>query len=126
MTPQDMVREFYQRFGVPMHSVPITPHQLDPRVYQLRRDLIEEEHREFQEAMDAYDLVEVADALADMIYVIYGTALTFGINLDAVIAEVHRSNMTKEGDGSIPTIHKITKGDSYDPPDIEKVLRRLG
>ena len=123
MTPQDMVREFHTRFGVPINSYPITPRQLDPRLYQLRRDLIEEEFNEF---MGADNLVDVADALADMVYVIYGTALTYGINLDSILAEVHRSNMTKEGDGSIPTIHKITKGANYDPPNIEKILRSLG
>lgn len=82
---------------------------------------------ELDELNDGYlegDLVKVADALADCIYVLAGTALAHGIPIDAVLAEVHRSNMTKTAgtrqDG------KLMKGPGYEPPDIAGVLKRAG
>ena len=72
------------------------------------------------------DLVGIADALADIVYVAYGTALTYGIDLDAVLHEVHRSNMSKLGSDGKPLIRedgKVLKSERYFPPDIESVLR---
>lgn len=72
------------------------------------------------------DHVEVADALADIVYVAYGTALTYGIDLDAVLQEVHRSNMSKLGPDGRPILRedgKVLKGPGYFPPAIGEVLR---
>jgi predicted HAD superfamily Cof-like phosphohydrolase len=91
-SPHHLVKEFHETFGVPVETFPSLP---DTERMELRRKLIEEEFAEFELALASQDLVEVADALADMVYVIYGAALEFGIPLDVVIAEVHRSNMTK-------------------------------
>jgi len=114
--PADAVLEFHLRFGLPARHQPLD--QLPDPEDQLRRRLLAEEYREYLDAADAKDTVAVADALADMVYVIYGTALHYGIDLDAVIAEVHRSNMTKTGhDGG-----KAIKGPGYQPPDIAAVL----
>ena len=71
------------------------------------------------------DLVAIADALADIVYVIYGTALTYGIDLDSVLREVHRSNMSKLGGDGKPLLRgdgKVIKSERYFPPDISSVL----
>lgn len=117
MTPFDMVREFHAKFGVPDSASPdISQHR------ELRIKLIAEEFRELRLALDANDVVEVADALADLLYVTIGAALQWGIPLDRVFAEVHRSNMTKDGGGKRAD-GKILKGPGYAPPDVAAVLR---
>jgi len=69
----------------------------------------------------------VADAIADLLYVVYGAALTFGIPTAEVFAEVHRSNMTKLGDDGLPIYRddgKVLKGPHYSPPDLAPILAR--
>lgn len=89
----DLVDEFHVTFGLPVRR---SPDLWAFRAYgQLRRDLIVEETNEFRAAVRNDDFVEAADALADLLYVVYGAALTFGLDLDAILEEVHRSNMTK-------------------------------
>lgn len=122
MTPLEMVREFHEAFGVPIRDTPGFP---EPLVAELRESLIAEEYRELRDAADARDLEEVADALADLTYVIYGTALAYGIDLDAVLAEVHRSNMSKLGADGKPIYRddgKVLKGPGFFRPDIAAVL----
>ena len=97
-TTSEMVREFHETFGVPVLHRPNAA-ALEERG-ELRLALIEEEVRELVEAVEAVDLIETADALADLVYVAFGAALEFGLALDDVIAEVHRSNMTKLWYGS--------------------------
>jgi predicted HAD superfamily Cof-like phosphohydrolase len=72
------------------------------QVKELRCALIEEEAAEFRAAVEDGDIVAVADAIADLLYVVYGAALTFGIPAHAVFTEVHRSNMTKLDDDGLP------------------------
>jgi predicted HAD superfamily Cof-like phosphohydrolase len=116
VSPAVPVGEFHRRFGLPARTVPVD--ELPAAEVELRRRLLAEEFQEYLDAADTGDLVSVADALADMVYVIYGTALHYGIDLDAIIAEVHRSNMTKTGhDGG-----KAVKGKGYQRPDIAAVL----
>lgn len=96
---------------------------------ELRCGLIEEEAAEFREALAADDIVAVADAIGDLLYVVYGAALTFGIPVDEVFAEVHRSNMTKLDESGQPVLRsdgKVIKGPDYSPPDLLPVLRRHG
>lgn len=91
---------------------------------QLRLDLLEEELDELAEAMVDRDIVEIADALTDILYVVYGTGHAYGIDLDACFAEVHRSNMSKFENG-LPLKRedgKILKGKDYSPPNLERVL----
>lgn len=107
-SPAHAVRDFHEKFDFP----------IDRGLKGLRGSLLEEEYREYVEAEATDDLVKIADALGDMVYVIYGTALTYGIDLDAVVAEIHRSNMTKETHPS----GKAAKGPGYEPPDIRRVL----
>lgn len=92
---------------------------------QLRIALLEEEVAEFARAARARDLVGIADALADIAYVTYGAAVTFGIDLDAVVAEVHRSNMSKLDQDGRPVLRadgKVLKSSRYSPPEIAAVL----
>lgn len=88
----DMVQEFHRVFKLPIaYEVDLQDH--DTR--DLRSALIEEEWIEFRDALVAGDEAEVADAIADILYVTYGAALVFGIDIDKVMSEVHRSNMSK-------------------------------
>lgn len=87
------VKEFHTTFNAVVSDKPNLP--TDESIRQLRVKLIAEEFDEYLEAEKNDDIVEIADALADMVYVICGCALTYGIPLDKVFSEVHRSNMTK-------------------------------
>lgn len=119
MSPYDMVREFHAKFDV---SDALSPDLSDYRINNLRMRLIDEERGELLQALATEDVIGVADALADLMYVVIGAALQWGIPLERVFAEVHRSNMTKEGGGKRAD-GKIKKGPYYSPPDIEAVLR---
>jgi predicted HAD superfamily Cof-like phosphohydrolase len=118
------VRAFHRAFGLPVAQVPTL---VDAELAGLRKELLREEVQEFTDASDDRDLVEIADALADIVYVAYGSALTYGIDLDAVLAEVHRSNMSKlDADGK-PVLRddgKVLKSDRYSPPDVAATLRK--
>lgn len=120
-----MVAEFHRTFGHPVRTTPVAqPHEVDMRV-----ELIREEFEEYVEAVRNVDVLGVADALADLAYVVAGAALTHGINLDAVLAEVHRSNMTKLDDDGLPVVRadgKIVKGPNFEPPNIARVLYPKG
>ena len=91
----------------------------------LRYELIKEELQELFVAMAEKDMVEVADALTDILYVTYGAGHAFGIDLDACFREVQRSNMSKLGEDGKPIYRedgKILKGPDYSEPDLKKVL----
>jgi predicted HAD superfamily Cof-like phosphohydrolase len=117
------VAEFHQAFGRPVRRQPSA--DVDPALARLRVDLVQEEVGEFIAASEQGDLIGIADALADIVYVVYGTALTYGIDLDAVLREVHRSNMSKLDSDGKPVLRpdgKVLKSDRYSPPDIASVL----
>lgn len=117
------VAEFHRSFNLPMRRFP-SP-EIEDDLAKLRVALLEEEVDEFVTASEKGDLVGIADALADIVYVVYGTALTYGIDLHSVLREVHRSNMSKlDADGK-PLIRedgKVLKSERYFPPDIASVL----
>jgi len=121
-SPARALREFHEAFALHIAESPAHP---PAAVIALRQALIDEEHAELQDAVHVNDLIAIADALADIVYVAYGTALSYGIDLDRVLAEVHRSNMSKLGPDGAP-IHradgKAMKGPGYTPPDIARVL----
>lgn len=122
----EQVAEFHRAYELPLRLTP-TP-EVGQREAELRQRLIEEEVAELRAAAERSDLVGVADGLADIVYVAYGTAHVYGIDLDAVLAEVHSSNMTKLGSDGRPVRRddgKILKGPGYRPPDIAAVLRSL-
>lgn len=118
----DRVVEFMKTFGQEVKTSPEFPSYVNQI---LRLHLIEEEFDELKAAVDAKDLVEVADALTDLLYVIYGAGAAFGIDLDACFKEVHSSNMSKlMPDGTVlrREDNKVLKGPNYFVPDLKKVL----
>jgi predicted HAD superfamily Cof-like phosphohydrolase len=97
----------------------------DATTTHLRVYLIEEELNELKEAIANDDLVEVADALADLLYVVYGAGAAFGINLDACFHEVHSSNMSKLGEDGKPIYRedgKVMKGPNFREPALRDIL----
>lgn len=122
LTPFEMVREFHVTYGLPVVETP--GHPTEDRI-KLRRDLISEEYWEYDRAVEKNDLINLAQELADILYVVYGAALEYGIDLDAVVTEVHRANMSKlDTDGSVLRREdgKVLKGPKYKAPDIERIL----
>ncbi len=117
---QHMVRDFHERFGALVND---RPTWCGDDVHRLRVALIEEELAEFRNAGEAQNLVEIADALADLLYVVYGAGVTYGIDLEPVFREIHRSNMSK-GDPEVVRRPdgKILKGPNYQPPDVRALL----
>lgn len=116
------VREFHTTYGVPLQNHPALP---SSNRRCMRQAILNEEWNEYCEAERNDDLVEIADALADMVYVIAGTAHEYGIPLDAVLAEVHRSNMSKLDESGEPILRedgKVLKGPNFFTPDIAKLL----
>ena len=95
------------------------------KINDLRINLIEEELKEFKDAMSKKDLKEVADALTDILYVTYGAGHAFGINLDDCFEEVQKSNMSKLGSDGKPIYNehgKVMKGPNYFKPNLNKFL----
>jgi len=130
MTPMEMVREFHEKFEHPI-DVPVTKDLI-----ALRMSLIEEEGLEVsQEMLDKYDSPvspesinkkKLTKELADLLYVTYGTAVTFGLPLEEVFEEVHRSNMSKlTVDGKVLRREdgKVLKSDQYKEPDLERFFK---
>ena len=117
-TPQDDVREFHEALDIPVATTPKV------RRAELRAALIEEEARETVEAIRAENLVEAIDGLCDLLCVVYGAALEFGVDLDPFWSEVHRTNMAKAG-GPVREDGKRLKPDGWTPPDLAGVLAQL-
>jgi len=106
-------------------ELPDSPTLPSQELMDLRTALILEETEELLEAYHNGDIVEMADAIADLLYVVYGAADTFGIDADVVFKEVHRSNMTKLGADGLPIYRedgKILKGPGFEEPKIAEVL----
>lgn len=120
---QQQVRDFHRKFGAYGSDIPTT--NIPSRVKRLRVSLITEEADELDRAICDNDLTGIADAIADLLYVTYGTAEAFGIDMDPVSDEVHRSNMAKEG-GATREDGKIMKPIGWQPPQIEPILRAQG
>lgn len=120
----DLVREFHEIFHLPINDSNRTTDALRAR-------LIREEAEEAAEAIEARgmssphgptveEMAAIAQELADLVYVAYGAALTYGIDLDRAVAAVHRSNLTKT---TADATGKVRKGDHYLPPDMTAALR---
>lgn len=122
MSNFEYVADFMEACGQEVVDAPKFP---STEVELLRLSLIHEELEELEEALDEKNLVEVADALTDLLYVIYGAGHAFGLDLDACFEEVHSSNMSKLGEGGYAlknSFGKVMKGPNYFAPDLAKVL----
>ena len=119
------VREFHEAFGLGVQQQPIA--DLSMQKLKLRFDLMDEENKEYLEAAENNDLIEVADALGDMLYILCGTILEHGMQhkIEAVFNEIQRSNMSKLGADGKPIYRedgKVMKGPNYFKPNIESIL----
>lgn len=119
------VHEFHSAFGLGIQNQPTA--QLGEAKNLLRYKLMREENEEYLEAANNGDLVEVADALGDMLYILCGTIIEHGMQdkIEAVFAEIQRSNMSKLGADGNPIYRedgKVLKGPNYFKPDIRSIL----
>ena len=122
MSNFNKVGTFMKTFGQEVKSKPSFSSN---KINKLRIDLIKEELDELQEAMKNNDLLEVADALTDILYVTYGAGHAFGIDLDKCFDEVQNSNMSKLGENGEPIYNdsgKVMKGPNYFKPNLSKFV----
>tara|TARA_A200000159_G_scaffold154991_1_gene168352 strand:+ start:897 stop:1370 length:474 start_codon:yes stop_codon:yes gene_type:complete len=118
----ELAGDFMEAFGQQVRDIPMWP---DFSTRELRLELIREEYQELEEAIDQKDMVAVADALTDLLYVIYGAGHAFGLDLDACYQEVHSSNMSKLDVDGRPLKRedgKVLKGPNFFEPDLSYVL----
>ena len=123
MSNFNKVKTFMETFG---QEVKTKPSFSTDKINNLRYDLIKEELEELRVAMENKDILEVADALTDILYVTYGAGHAFGINLDKCFDEVQNSNMSKLGEDSKPIYNesgKVMKGPKYFKPDLTKFVK---
>lgn len=119
------VKNFHEAFGIKNNNKPTA--QIGNETAQLRFDLMAEENLEYLKAAQKGDLVEIADALGDMLYILCGTILSHGLQdkIEAVFCEIQRSNMSKLGANGKPIYRedgKVLKGENYSRPDLVKLL----
>ena len=118
----ELVEDFMEAMGQEVNAVPTFP---EDEIQRLRLDLIEEELDELHYAIDNKDMVEIADAFGDLLYVVYGAGHAFGIDLDECFKEIHASNMSKLGPDGKPIKRedgKVLKPDTFFPPDLKTIL----
>jgi predicted HAD superfamily Cof-like phosphohydrolase len=122
MSNFNKVKTFMETFG---QEIKNKPSFSSDKINSLRYELIKEELEELRVAMENKDLLEVADALTDILYVTYGAGHAFGIDLDKCFEEVQNSNMSKLGENGKPIFNdsgKVMKGPKYFKPDLSKFL----
>ena len=122
MTNFESVGKFMETFGQEVKTKPEIP---DAKTVELRIELISEELEELWDACKDKDIVSIADALTDILYVTYGAGHAFGIDLDKCFAEIQRSNMSKLGKNGKPIYRedgKVMKGPNYSEPDLKNTL----
>ena len=123
ITNFEKVGDFMEAFGQEVLYIPTMP---DFNLSALRLDLIEEEVQELRDGLANKSMLEIADALTDILYVVYGAGHAFGIDLDDCFHEVHSSNMTKLGADGRPLYRedgKVMKGTNYREPDLTAFVR---
>ncbi len=123
MSNFNKVKTFMETFG---QEVKTKPSFSTEKINNLRYDLIKEELEELKVAMTNKDLLEVADALTDILYVTYGAGHAFGIDLDKCFEEVQNSNMSKLDENNKPIFNesgKVMKGPKYFKPDLNKFIK---
>ena len=123
MTNFECVKKFMETFGQEIKEKAEFPND---KIITLRYDLIKEELAELKQAIDSQDILEVADALTDILYVTYGAGHAFGIDLDSCFNEVQNSNMSKLGSDGKPIYNdsgKVMKGPNYFKPNLSKFIK---
>tara|TARA_Y100000385_G_scaffold41803_1_gene38873 strand:- start:4058 stop:4444 length:387 start_codon:yes stop_codon:yes gene_type:complete len=121
----DAVRKFHKVYKIPCKDSPTT--DISKNLLSLRYRLMSEENEEYLEAAENGDLIEVADALGDMLYILCGTIITHGMQhkIEEVFDEIQRSNMSKLDNDGNPIYRedgKVMKGPNYFKPDINSIL----
>ena len=121
------VTAFHKAVGLGFKNTPTT--DIDESTMNLRFSLMDEENKEYLDAIKNNDMIEVADALGDMLYILCGTIITHGMQdvIDEVFEEIQRSNMSKLGSNGKPIYRedgKVLKGPNYFKPDISKILNQ--
>ncbi len=121
------VTAFHKAFRLIVNNTPTV--EIDEATMWLRFSLMDEENKEYLAAMENKDLIEVADALGDMLYILCGTIITHGMQdvIDKVFEEIQQSNMSKLGNDGKPIYRedgKVLKGPNYFRPDIAKILKK--
>jgi len=122
MTNFQMVGEFMKAFG---QEVKVDARIPEENIQTLRYELIREELEELLEGQNKRNLIEIADALTDLLYVVYGAGHSYGIDLDACFKEVQRSNMSKLGSDGNPIYRqdgKVMKGPNFSEPNLGSIL----
>ena len=122
MSNFDDVIIFMETYGQEVNTKPSFPNK---KIVQLRYNLIKEELDDLYSAIKDKDIIEVADALTDLLYVVYGAGHSWGINLDKCFAEVQRSNMSKLGKDGKPIYNehgKVMKGPNYSKPNLKQFI----
>ncbi|MDC6447875.1 nucleoside triphosphate pyrophosphohydrolase family protein [Alphaproteobacteria bacterium] len=122
MSNFNKVKNFMNTYGQEIKDKASFPNK---KIVQLRIDLIQEELNELKDAISNNDIIEVADALTDILYVTYGAGHSFGINLDKCFDEVQDSNMSKLDANKQPIYSdsgKVMKGPNYYPPNLKKII----
>ena len=122
MTNFEKVKEFMTTFGQEVKNEAEFPNE---KIVELRKKLIDEEFNELKDAINENDLIEVADALTDILVVTYGAGVAFCIDLDKCFKEVHRSNMSKLSEDGKPIYNefgKVMKGPNYFKPNLKQYL----
>lgn len=129
-TPYQAVRKFHETYGLDIRE-PGDPidfsleNDEEMELFELRHELNREEWKELQAAWEDEDLVEYADAVCDLVYVLVGSLVSFGVDFDACFAEVQRSNMSKLDKNGKPIMRedgKILKGPNFTPPDLRSII----
>ncbi len=119
------VKKFHQAFGVKISNKPTL--ELSKDILKLRHSLMQEENNEYLKAVEEKNLIEVADALGDMLYILCGTILTHGFQnlIEDIFDEIQSSNMSKLGDDGKPIYRndgKVLKGPNYKKPNFKKII----
>ena len=119
------VKVFHETFGLEFHETPSA--NIDPAIVDLRHRLMQEENDEYLEACRNNDLTQIADALGDKMYILFGSIIAHGLQykIEEIFDEIHRSNMSKLDEQGKPIYRedgKILKSKNYFLPDIKKIL----
>ena len=125
--PIKAVKEFHNAFRLSVEHKPKS--DISSEITELRYNLMKEENEEYLQAVKSNDLIEIGDALGDMLYILCGTIISHGFQdkIEAIFDEIQRSNMSKLGADGKPIYRedgKVLKGPNYFKPDIEKILKK--